>query len=271
MASSNKKNKHIALIVLIGIILIICTLFGWFIIRQYNNLKAISYITNYSKEERNDFIIKNNEKINEIIEKMPEEIDVKPLTEEEEKKLQRGELTKEEAINIIMGNTAVENEPLAENDADIDIESPKNNLNDFNGPDKNTIEKIEEDDEKNEEKNAHNNLESQKDNSELERLIAEIYYLKTSFTGKIDSLVEQAKKEVWANGNSNILGIGKKYIGIATSLESECDKQMETILSQVFDEIKKCDGDTNLVNEIRTAYENEKSLKKAVLLDKYYH
>ena len=56
---------------------------------------------------------------------------------------------------------------------------------------------------------------------------------------------------------------------VRTALEGECDAQMDSLLSQINDELVRTGGDTSVVSQIKTAYQNEKSLTKSALMDKY--
>ena len=103
--------------------------------------------------------------------------------------------------------------------------------------------------------------------SNLETLIAKIYVLRSTYVGKLDSLVSQAYGEYKAGGDSD--AIVDKYIGIASGMEGECDGQIESLLSQIKTELEKTGGDMSLINQIRTTYKNEKSIKKGDLLSKY--
>ena len=105
------------------------------------------------------------------------------------------------------------------------------------------------------------------DSSNLENLIAKIYVLRSTYVGKLDSLVSQAYGEYKAGGDSD--AIVDKYIGIASGMEGECDGQIESLLSQIKTELEKTGGDMSLINQIRTTYKNEKSIKKGDLLSKY--
>ena len=95
--------------------------------------------------------------------------------------------------------------------------------------------------------------------SNLETLIAKIYVLRSTYVGKLDSLVSQAYGEYKAGGDSD--AIVDKYIGIASGMEGECDGQIESLLSQIKTELEKTGGDMSLINQIRTTYKNEKSIK----------
>ena len=96
---------------------------------------------------------------------------------------------------------------------------------------------------------------AQEQASRLQELIAKVYLMKASYSGQVDGLVSQAKQEYIA--------------GMAGALEAQCDGQMEAILAEIKEELKKTGGDLSLVDEIRAAYKSEKSAKKAALLEEY--
>ena len=60
-----------------------------------------------------------------------------------------------------------------------------------------------------------------------------------------------------------------KYICLGYALDGECNGKMESILSELQKELKRTGGDASLVSQIRSAYQTEKSLKKAAIIEKY--
>ena len=108
---------------------------------------------------------------------------------------------------------------------------------------------------------------SQNYDAELAAIVGEIYALRTSFVGQLDGLLQQAKAEYGAlspeQREKQKNSLASKYIGLAGSLEANCDSQMEAILSRIQKHLKENGGDTSLVKEIRKVYENEKALKKS--------
>lgn len=108
---------------------------------------------------------------------------------------------------------------------------------------------------------------SQNYDAELAAMVGEIYALRTSFVGQLDGLLQQAKAEYGAlspeQREKQKNSLASKYIGLAGSLEANCDSQMEAILSRIQKHLKENGGDTSLVKEIRKVYENEKALKKS--------
>lgn len=109
---------------------------------------------------------------------------------------------------------------------------------------------------------------SSSQNTNLKNLIAKVYVLRSTYTGKLNSLVSQAYAEYTENGR-NISPIADKYIALASDLEAECDSQMETLLSQIKEELDKKGESHEIISQIRSTYKSEKSIKKGELLSKY--
>ena len=64
----------------------------------------------------------------------------------------------------------------------------------------------------------------------------------------------------------NLLGkkeIVSRYMGKAMGLLEQCDAKVETLLAELKTELETHNADTSIINKIRAAYENEKKLKKA--------
>ncbi len=105
----------------------------------------------------------------------------------------------------------------------------------------------------------------------LEHLMARIYLLRSTFVGKLDALESQARQEyINQGGNVNVKEFAQRFLGQGTALESQCDAQMEQILSEMKKELLRAGKDTALISQIRATYETEKSVKKAALLEKYW-
>lgn len=202
-----------------------------------NNIKALTYMGK-SPEQHKELLLENEKKVQEILDKLPAPT-VKPLSEEEEKKLQSGEISQEEALSIIMGKD----------------EKPQNGQPEKKpGPVKTEQEEVKED---------------EYDPEKLQSLIAQIYLLRSSFTGQINGLVAQAKSEYIAQTKKDLPALAAKYMSIGSGLEGSCDAQIESLLSQIKTELEKAGADTSLVSDIRSAYYNEKSITKASLISKY--
>lgn len=109
---------------------------------------------------------------------------------------------------------------------------------------------------------------------EVAACIAKLYMLKSSFTGQLSELektirstyVALPKEEQVPASRKSIAG---QYIKEVARLELECDAQVEAALTDLRDTLVAQGKDTAVVETLRQAYENEKSLKKAYYLDVY--
>lgn len=103
--------------------------------------------------------------------------------------------------------------------------------------------------------------------AELAGMVGEIYGLRSSFVGELNGLLQQAKAEYVAlspeERDKQKAALASKYVGLAGGLESNCDAQMEDILSRMQKHLKDTGGDVSMVKEVRKVYENEKALKKS--------
>ena len=193
---------------------------------QWENITALKYMLTNSTEETSQMLKENEKVINNIVEKLSDE-GISALPEEAVEMMNNGELTEKDAADIISGKT--------------------------------TIDEV---------KNKKNNTDESQANSEasnISNLVAQIYSLRSSFVGKLDSLIAQAKAE-WSAGGVNKKDFISKYIGLGTSLEGQCDAQFESIISQIKEELKRTGGDESIISELKKAYKNEKTAKKASIL-----
>lgn len=193
---------------------------------QWENITALKYMLTNSSEETTQMLKENEKVINNIVEKLSDE-GISALPEEAVEMMNNGELTEKDAADIISGKT--------------------------------TIDEV---------KNKKNNTDESQANSEasnISNLVAQIYSLRSSFVGKLDSLIAQAKAE-WSAGGVNKKDFISKYIGLGTSLEGQCDAQFESIISQIKEELKRTGGDESIISELKKAYKNEKTAKKASIL-----
>lgn len=193
---------------------------------QWENITALKYMLTNSAEETTQMLKENEKVINNIVEKLSDE-GISALPEEAVEMMNNGELTEKDAADIISGKTTID-----------EVKNKKNNTDE-----------------------SQANSES----SNISNLVAQIYSLRSSFVGKLDSLIAQAKAE-WSAGGVNKKDFISKYIGLGTSLEGQCDAQFESIISQIKEELKRTGGDESIISELKKAYKNEKTAKKASIL-----
>ena len=103
-----------------------------------------------------------------------------------------------------------------------------------------------------------------------------MYVLKAKFSNDLKAI------EDWVNqkyveysreyGSGNIpysvkAKVGKKAYNDALALEEDCDEKVEEILTKITTLLEETGQSTNIVSEIRAAYENEKMLAKSYYME----
>ena len=198
-----------------------------------NEIKAVQYHMGYSEEEQDALVQENEKHLAEVLEQAN-------LTEE---------------VIVEAQNTAAEKQN--ENKADVAEQQSQPVKQESAKPVKQEPQKV-------------NPLEQQNYDPELAAMVGEIYALRTSFTGQLDQLANEAIAEYKAvpedQRSKQKSVIMNKYAGRAGGLESSCDKQMNAILGRMKTHLKNTGGDVTLVKEIEKVYQNEKALKKAYYL-----
>ena len=102
----------------------------------------------------------------------------------------------------------------------------------------------------------------------IKKYTAQFYSLKAYYSGQLSSLESQAKSEYINARKNKQSGVTKtsvaaKYIGRATSLQSECDGKVSALLSNMKAELKAIGGNLSVVDTMKSAYESEKAARKA--------
>lgn len=242
-----KKVIVLSLIIISGISAVVV------ILKQRNNISALHYALNCSEEDREQLQRDNNELIADIVEKLNKE-GIGLLTDDEVSSLKNGDLTEEQVLEIIGNRSNRENNVLNASEPP-EYESAKSDGESSDSSD-----------------NAASESKTQSENkvqsNNISSLISQIYSLRSSFSGQVDSIVSQAQADA-ASGKYTKSEIIGKYAGQLSSLEGPCDSQFSSLVSQIESELTKTNGDTSLISELRSAYANEKRIKKASVFSKY--
>ena len=229
---NNKKSK--GKIILFSVLGVIVILIAATAIAQYDNISAAIKAFSYSEEEINKMVSENKEKLeSELSEKLPEM--VSDFTAEDEKLIMSGELTIEDAVK--------------KKEAEL------------------------EDKKKSSGTSASSGVANTKANEIVSKKLIEFYSLKAYYLGQLGQLEAKVKADYSAlpASKKNLVGkkeVAGKYLSVATSLLAQCDGQVETLLKEFEGEIKAAGGDLSILSTIRSAYENEKNLKKAYYMSK---
>ncbi len=216
------KKRTIILFVIVAIILLLISIFVFY---QRNNISAI--VTTVSKTEEEIAVELDNSK-KQLQEELKDKYstEVSDLTAEEEKKIMKGELSVEQAVEKL-------NKSYSEK---------KNTNSNSSKVDKLIGDKV------------------------IELYSLKAYYLgqlgQMEATVKRDyAALPDEKKNLMG-----IKEIANKHMGTAMSLLNQCDKQVADLIAQLEKDLKNLKADTSILKTIRDTYEQEKALKKAYYL-----
>ena len=270
------KNHTVIILCALGVILVAGMIFS---VIQRNNIAALTYSLIYTPEELNAKIEDNEQKLDEIMSKaLPSR--VRDLTDVEKELLATNDITKEEAVKILVDDT--DQQPRSQYLATgaVDEEAPETEFNGLEydeseasnppvGGPPDTLSALP----------AASPLTGGADRldeqerliiteSKLTELIAEAYVLRAYYTSQLEGMRASATADFKAlnpeeQTQQRRLTIGMNYLDRAGALESECDGLMTNLIARIDSELKKSGGDTSIISEIKSYYAEEKSLKKA--------
>ncbi len=286
-----KKKIGVTVLIVIAILVIIAAAAAALIYnKQKNNIQALKYASDYSQDEINQKIEENDKETSARVSEFTG-VDMRALTDEEYEMLQNGEISEEQAIAIVMGEADVEdiiNGDYSASSGSADSAAGSEQAGDGGGYSEAAVSGGSVNTSGQSGSGTASASGSNSDNSSSESsgassvtsadvnsTIAKIYVLKSEYTSSINSLISQGKSELSALSasgevtNSAKLDLLDKYAGLGNELESSCDAKMETLLGELESQLNQTGGDTGIIDEIRSSYEQEKSLKKAELLSKY--
>ena len=234
MKNTKKKKRRIILFSVLGVLIILAVCF---VAIQYDNISAAIRAFNYTDEEISKMMEDNKEKLEkELEEKVPGIVG--DFTAEEEEKIISGELSIEEAVK--------------QKEQELE-EKQKNTANSGSSGGSYSVDT--------------------KTNEIVSKKIIEFYSLKAYYLGQLGQLESQVIADYTAlpDSKKNLVGkqeIASKYMSVATSLLSQCDARVDTLLKELEASIKEVDGDLSIITTIKNAYENEKNLKKSYYMSK---
>ncbi|MBO5136139.1 MAG: hypothetical protein J6C17_02015 [Clostridia bacterium] len=110
--------------------------------------------------------------------------------------------------------------------------------------------------------------------AEITKYILRLYELKSEYLGRAEALIQKAKSEFYSlpaddRNVDNRTKIILKYSKDAYSALAQCDSEVNKICNSLEKYLKDNKADTSIVSEIKKAYEEEKTLKKAYYINKY--
>ncbi len=263
MAKKHKKSKFKIGYVVLGIVIAALILVGAVAYNNRHNIQALYAARKSSSEEISVKQEQNRQRTQEILDSLTD-ADIKELPEEVREKLQTGEITEEESLDIILGKTTVdevmENHSSGNGDGQVTDsakEEPSQNVSTESRPGNKPAE------------------DKPRESSSKEEIIAKIYLLRAEYLNKIDAFIESGKATIRALppgswSMSTKMSLINQFASQGNALEASCDARMEQLLGELEAELIRNGESTAPIGEIRGAYAEQKQLKKEELFNTYY-
>jgi len=201
---------------------------GALLLWQWNNVQALAYLVSMDDAQLQERNKQNEEQFNEIM---------------EEYNLNKEDFSPGENQNLTEGSQDVND--MAMPLAGIESEPEEEKVNTIQRP-KESIDYTE----------------------EIRVQVAKMYVLKSTFVGRLESIVAKAKSEYSAlpaeeRTNDAKMKIVQSKSSQIAALEKECDAEVAEVVSELQRLLKESGQDQTLVDKVKTVYAQEKSLKKA--------
>ncbi len=267
------KGKRILLAVLLFIVILVVALVIW----QWDNITALFMGITSTEEELSVKREENDKIITSTLEKYPE-ISVRDLTEEEKTALAEGRITKDESLLLLQGKLTLEEllqskeVPPSEPPED---EAPKGETPPQDTPVEETP--VTPPAEKPKEETPVTpppTPTTPSADEEIANLVGEMYILKSEFTSALKNLESTSLAAYAALSNEEKkLQKGQMMTEILDKvavMEKDCDTQVKAILDRLTVLLNESGKDLTLVESIKTAYNNEKTITKAEYINAYF-
>lgn len=262
---------------LLFIVILVVALAIW----QWDNITALFMGITSSEEELTKKREDNDKIITSTLEKYPE-ISVRDLTEEEKVALAEGKITKEQSLLLIQGKITLE-ELLGKSEDGPPTETPPVTPPEDTTPEEPPKdEPPKEDPPKDEPPKDEPPTEPPKVDTtptlspeeEIANLVGEMYILKSEFTSALKTL-ESTSLKAYSELPSEEKELQKpemmkKILEKVAVMEKDCDTQVKAILDRLTVLLTESGKDLSLVESIRTAYNNEKTITKAEYINTYF-
>lgn len=214
---------------------------------QRENVQALWEGMSYTDEQLKDQMETSKNKVQKALDQY-EIQGIRDLTIKEEEQLMKGEITVEEALNLIINKE--ESQPtLKEEEAIVQkyqLDQPVAST----APAESTALEVE---------------------RIVEKYVEKMYTLQATFLSELGG-IEAKARAVFSKlpKEERNLSTAKKlaptFINEGLALEGKCDGQVDALLNAFQKELKEIGADTTIVEQMREAYKTQKRLKKAYYL-----
>lgn len=254
---------------LLVIVILIVVVMLW----QWDNINALFMGITSSEEELSVKREENDKIISSTLENYPE-ISVRDLTDEEKEALAEGMITKEESLLLIQGKVTLE-ELLEKAEETAPVETPPEEILPVippeNIPPITPPEDIPPEEVPKEEEPVPPTLSA---DEEIANLVGEMYILKSEFTSALKNLESTSLKAYSELPDQEKKlqkpEMMKKILDEVSVMEKDCDTQVKAILDRLTVLLEESGKDLTLVESIKTAYNNEKTITKAEYINTYF-
>ena len=276
-----KKALKITGIVLLAIVVVLAGLTIW----QWRYVSAVIDGLRMDEEQLGQARVEDAEKSIDSLNQFMDS-DIRPMTEEEKAKIQSGELSQTEVMAQIIAEATgitlpdITDIPALDSGIIEDILPPSQGSE---GPDapSNGQGKGETNDKsggKTSGTSSTENTSSSAPVSSYDQLVAncvsKLYTLQAQYSGQLAGLAGRAKAYYNEQKAANGAAAAKSSaMSMATSeaaaLEGSCDAKVEAALGELSAGLKSIGADASIVNELRSAYQREKSNQYKAFVNRY--
>lgn len=258
------------------------------------DITALTRALRYSAEELGGKTAQREAVTDEALARLPE-LGITPLTEEERARLQKGELSEEEALQILLGGETppaapaeqtppVTEAPPAPPAADIPQSTPVADAPPVTAapqapqvtapPQAPAVTETPKPSASASPTPEPEDAVYEANLAQIRGLVAEIYLMRDLYVSKLDGIRDDAAETYRAlpadqRTKTTKVKMATQCIVNAKALELECDQKLESILDEMSRLLAEMDWKQSLVSDIRYAYAEEKAQKKAEYMNAY--
>lgn len=248
---------------------------AWAIHQKQEMLQTLNYVDQYTQEELKQKHKDLNTHVHDVVSTLPEaNMDI--LNERDLRKLAGGDLTPEQTADIFKearkraGMPEKSDSPVP---SAVPSEAPVNTSigNNF------LTEITAENPAPSAAPSGGTTLAEQPKPSyrDVDTLIEAFYVLKAKYVTNLDGILRQCKTEWRSKPKSERtfsarLVMAEKCMQLGSALEVECDAEMAALIGELRLALSESGQSTAIISEIQGIYEEEKRIKKAYLIDRYY-
>ncbi len=108
----------------------------------------------------------------------------------------------------------------------------------------------------------------------VNRCVSTLYSMESRYIAGIEDVLARAYAEYVKTAKRDkdtaaMSTVGSKYIKEIYALEAQCDGEVEALLAQLKTELEGVGADISIIEKMRSAYKNEKQLKRSYYMKKY--